>query len=125
MKKADNITSSDWRKNTMSQIRTLIKQADPEVVEEAKYKKPSNPAGIPVWYHDGMICTGETYRNHLRLTFAKGASLKNRDAKGLFNRHSAIVIEEDDKIDEAAFKNIIRAAVALNSKSKNRKKSQG
>ena len=63
--------SPDWRSKTMSRIRALIKQADPEVVEEVKYKKPSNPAGIPVWYHDGMICTGETYKNHLRLTFAK------------------------------------------------------
>lgn len=111
---------SDWRAKTLSRIRKLIKQADPKVVEEVKYKMPSNPAGIPVWYHDGMICTGETYKNHLRLTFAKGPSIK--DPKGLFNRHSAIVIEEGDKIDETAFKNVIRAAVALNRKGKDKSK---
>lgn len=109
-------TLVDWRAQRLSRIRTLIHQADPEVVEEVKYKMPSNPAGIPVWYHDGMICTGETYKEHLRLTFAKGPSLK--DPKGLFNRHTAIVIREEDKLDEAAFKNIIRAAVTLNRKNK-------
>ena len=77
----------DWRGKTLSQIRALIKQADPEVVEELKWRKPSNPAGVPVWYHDGIICTGETYVNHVRLTFAKGASLK--DPSGLFNSTSA------------------------------------
>jgi hypothetical protein len=119
MKKA----SLDWRGKMLLRIRTLIKQADPKVVEETKYKMPSNPAGIPVWYHDGMICTGEIYKEHLRLTFAKGSSLE--DPKGLFNRHTAIVIQKDDKIDEAAFKNIIRAAVKLNlSKEKSKPKSQ-
>ena len=113
--------STDWRIKMLSRIRALIEQADPEVVEEVKYKMPSNPAGIPVWYHDGMICTGETYKNHLRLTFAKGPSIK--DPKDLFNRHSAIVINENDKINEAAFKAIIRNAVALNQKSKEKKKS--
>jgi hypothetical protein len=106
----------DWRGKTLSRIRTLIKQADPEVVEEVKWRKPSNPAGIPVWYHEGMICTGETYKSHLRLTFAKGASIK--DPKGLFNAFRAIIIHESDKIDETAFKEIIRAAVKLNSKGK-------
>jgi len=115
-------TSLDWRKKTLSRIRVLIRQADPKVVEEVKYRMPSNPAGIPVWYHDGMICTGETYKEHLRLTFAKGRSLE--DPKGLFNRHTAIVIHEDDKIDEAAFKNIIRAAVKLNRTGKSTSKSQ-
>lgn len=114
--------TSDWRTKTLSQIRKLIKQANPEVTEEVKYKMPSNPAGIPVWYHNGMICTGETYKNHLRLTFAKGPSIK--DPKGLFNRHSAIVIQEDDKINETAFKNIIRSAVKLNRKNKNKLKSR-
>ena len=102
----------DWRKKTLSRIRTLIKKADPKVAERVKWKKPSNPAGIPVWYHDGMICTGETYTSHLRLTFAKGASLK--DPKGLFNTYRAIVIHEGDKINEAAFKDLIHAAVELN-----------
>ncbi len=74
---------TDWRGKTLSRIRSLIKQADPSVVEEVKWRKPSNPAGVPVWSHDGIICTGETYKNHVRLTFAKGASLK--DPKGVFN----------------------------------------
>ena len=116
----------DWRGKTLSQIRALIKQADPEVVEELKWRKPSNPAGVPVWYHDGIICTGETYVNHLRLTFAKGASLK--DPSGLFNSglhgnaRRAIDIHEGDKVDEAALKDLIRAAVALNLKGQNKKK---
>lgn len=106
----------------LSKIRTLIKQADPKVVEERKYKMPSKPEGIPVWYRDGMVCTGETYKKHIRLTFAKGPKLK--DPKGIFNRHSAIVIEEDDKLDEAAFKAVIREAVALNQKRKDEPKSK-
>jgi hypothetical protein len=107
-----------WRGKTLSQIRALIKQADPEVVEELKWRKPSNPAGVPVWSHDGIICTGETYINHVRLTFAKGASLK--DPKGLFNAglegnvRRAIDIHEGDKVDEAALQDLIRAAVARN-----------
>ena len=113
-KKTKNL--DDWRGKTLSRIRTLVKQADPKMVEEVKWKKPSNPAGIPVWYHDGMICTGETYKKHLRLTFVKGSSLK--DPKRLFNAFRAIIIHEDDKINEAAFKDIIRAAVAFNRKSK-------
>jgi hypothetical protein len=110
------ISSIDWCAKTLSRVRTLIKQADPEVIEEVKWRKPSNPAGIPVWYHDGIICTGETYKNHLRLTFAKGASLK--DPKGLLNAYRAIIIHEVDKINETAFQNIIRAAVKLNRKGK-------
>ena len=116
----------DWRGKTLSQIRALIKQADPEVVEELKWRKPSNPAGVPVWYHDGIICTGETYVNHVRLTFAKGASLK--DPSGLFNSslegnvRRAIDIHQGDKVDEAALKDLIRAAVALNLKSKGKPK---
>ncbi len=113
-KKSRNL--DDWRKKTLSRIRALIKRADPKVVEKIKWRKPSNPGGIPVWYHDGMICTGETYKSHLRLTFAKGTSLK--DPKGLFNAFRAVVIREGDKIDEAAFKNVIRAAVTLNRKDK-------
>ena len=108
----------DWRGKTLARIRALIKQADPEVVEELKWRKPSNRAGVPVWYHDGIICTGETYINHVRLTFAKGASL--RDPKGLFNAslegnaRRAIDIHEGDQVDAAALKDLIRAAVALN-----------
>lgn len=111
----------DWRGKTLSRIRTLIKQADPHVVEEVKWKKPSNPAGIPVWSHEGIICTGETYKDHLRLTFAKGATLKDRS---LFTAFRAIVIHEGDKINETAFKNLIRAAVELNLKGKSKPKLQ-
>jgi hypothetical protein len=116
----------DWRGKTLSQVRALIRQAAYEVVEQLKWRKPSNPAGVPVWYHDGIICTGETYTNHLRLTFAKGASLK--DPKGLFNAgldgnvRRAIDIHEGDKVDEAALKDLIRAAVALNLKGKSKPK---
>jgi hypothetical protein len=116
----------DWRGKTLSQVRALIRQAAPEVVEELKWRKPSNPAGVPVWHHDRIICTGETYMNHLRLTFAKGASLQ--DPKGLFNAsldgnaRRAIDIREGDKINEAALKDLIRAAVALNLKGKSKPK---
>ena len=105
-------SSLDWRSKTLSKIRTLIRQADPKIIEEVKWKKPSNPAGIPVWYYDGMICTGETYKNHLRLTFAKGSLIK--DPEGLINSYRAMIIHEGDKINEAAFKNLVREAVALN-----------
>jgi hypothetical protein len=103
---------SDWRGKTLSHIRTLIKQADPEVIEEWKWR------GVPVWYHDGMICTGETYKSVVKLTFAKGASLK--DPSGLFNSslegnvRRAIDLREGDELDEDAFKALIQAAVALN-----------
>jgi hypothetical protein len=109
---------TDWRGKKMSHIRSLINQADPNIIEEVKWKKPSNPDGIPVWSHNGMICTGETYKNHLRLTFAKGASLN--DPQGLFNAHRAMIIHEEDQINEKAFKNIICAAVELNQKTKNK-----
>jgi hypothetical protein len=114
----------DWRGATLSRIRTLIKQADPEVVEEWKWRKATNP-GVPVWSHDGMICTGETYRNVVKLTFAKGASLK--DPSHLFNSsldgnvRRAIDVHEGDEIDDKAFKDLIRAAVALNTASVRRK----
>ncbi|HWY79292.1 MAG TPA: DUF1801 domain-containing protein [Candidatus Sulfotelmatobacter sp.] len=103
---------ADWRGERLAQLRFLIKQADVDVIEEVKWKKPSNPDGIPVWYHDGIICTGETYKNHLRLTFAKGASLK--DPNHLFHTYRAMVIHEGDKINETVFKDLIHAAVALN-----------
>jgi hypothetical protein len=111
-------TKNDWRAGTLARIRTLIKQADPEAVEEVKWRKPSNPAGVPVWSHDGLICTGETYKNVVKITFAKGASLK--DPSGLFNAsvegntRRAIDFHEGDKINENALKALIRAAVALN-----------
>jgi hypothetical protein len=102
----------DWRGKTLSRVRALIKQADPEVVEEWKWR------GVPVWSHDGIICTGETYKSVVKLTFAKGASLG--DPKGLFNSslegnvRRAIDIHEGGEIDETAFKTLIRAAAALN-----------
>jgi hypothetical protein len=107
----------DWRGETLARVRALIKQADPEVVEEWKWKKPSNP-GIPVWYHQGLICTGETYKSVVKLTFSKGASLE--DPAGLFNAslegkaRRAIDLHEGDEIDEEAFMALIRAAVSLN-----------
>jgi hypothetical protein len=107
----------DWRGEMLSRVRTLIKEADPEVVEEFKWRKASSP-GVPVWSHDGMICTGETYKSVVKLTFAKGASLK--DPSGLFNSslegnvRRAIDIREGEAIDEDAFKALIRAAVSLN-----------
>lgn len=102
----------------MSRIRRWIQEADPDAVEERKWIKPTNPEGVPVWSHDGIICTGETYKNHVKLTFAKGASLK--DPARLFNasldgnRHRAVDLREGDKLDEEAFKALINEAVALN-----------
>jgi hypothetical protein len=111
----------DWRGETLARLRALIKQADPEVVEEVKWRKPSSPAGVPVWSHDGVICTGETYKTVVKLTFANGASLK--DPTGLFNSsldgkvRRAIDIREGEAIDEDAFRGLIRAAVSLNQSS--------
>ena len=108
----------DWRGAALSRIRSLIKEADPDVVEEVKWRKPSNPGGVPVWEHDGIICTGESYKDNVRLTFAKGALLK--DPKGLFNASlngnalRAIVIHEGEKLNEPAFRALIRNAGALN-----------
>ena len=102
----------DWRGELLSRIRALIKEADPDVVEEWKWR------GVPVWYHAGMICTGETYKSHVKMTFAKGASVK--DPSGLFNTglegnvRRAIDFHEGDKVDAKALKALIRAAVALN-----------
>jgi hypothetical protein len=120
---------SDWRGETLARIRMLIKQADPEVVEEVKWRKPTNPGGVPVWSHAGMICTGETYKNVVKMTFAKGASLE--DPSGLFNSslegntRRAIDFHEGDKIDEKALKALIRAAVALNTSSPARRRGRG
>src|ERR1700737_946030 len=109
----------DWRGKTLSKVRSVIKKADPDIVEEWKWVKPTNP-GTPVWSHHGGICTGEIYKNVVKLTFFKGAALN--DPSGLFNSsldgtvRRAIDIKEDDKLNEAALKNLIREAVALNLK---------
>ena len=109
----------DWRGKTLSEVRRIIREADPDVVEEWKWAKATSP-GVPVWYHDGGICTGETYKNVVKLTFFKGAALD--DPSGLFNSslegkvRRAIDIKENDVIDEEALKNLIREAVALNGK---------
>src|SRR5215208_7176080 len=120
---------ADWRGETLGRMRTLIKAADPAVVEEWKWVKPTKP-GTPVWSHDGIICTGESYKSVVKLTFAKGASLK--DPARLFNSsldgntRRAIDIREGEEVDESAFKALIREAVALNSsgKSKSSKKTK-
>jgi len=107
----------DWRGDTLGRMRTLIKQADPDVVEEWKWAKQTSP-GTPVWSHDGIICTGETYKSVVKLTFARGASLK--DPTRLFNSslegntRRAIDIHEGEQVDESAFKALVREAVALN-----------
>lgn len=108
----------DWKGEVLSRMRGLIKEADPDVVEEVKWRKPSNPAGVPVWSHDGIICTGEPFKNKVKLTFAKGASLE--DPAELFNASlggnttRAIDIHEGDEIDEKAFKSLVHDAVVLN-----------
>jgi hypothetical protein len=112
----------DWRGKMLAKVRTIIHAADPEIVEEWKWR------GTPVWSHGGIVCTGETYKNAVKLTFAKGAALE--DPSGLFNSsldgnvRRAIDIHEDDKVDAAALKNLIRAAVALNLQSKSKPKSR-
>jgi hypothetical protein len=137
MKNASASKQIDWRGETLARIRTLIHEADPEVVEEVKWRKPSNSMrGVPVWSHAGMICTGETYKNAVKVTFAKGASLE--DPSGLFNSslegitRRAIDFHEGDEIDAKAFKALILAAVALNTAAgaaarpvRSRKKSAG
>jgi hypothetical protein len=111
----------DWRGETLSKVRTIIKEANPDIVEEWKWVKPTNP-GTPVWSHNGGICTGETYKKVVKLTFFKGAALS--DPSRLFNSslegkvRRAIDINEHDKVDKAALRNLIREAVALNVESK-------
>ena len=117
----------DWRAKTLAEVRQIIHEADPGIIEEWKWVKATNP-GTPVWSHGGIICTGETYKNAVKMTFAKGASLK--DPFGLFNAsldgnvRRAIDIHEGDKIDEAALKDLIRAAVAFNLKAKSTPKTR-
>jgi hypothetical protein len=115
----------DWRGKTLAKVRDVVHEADPEIVEEWKWAKPTSP-GTPVWSHGGIVCTGETYKNVVKMTFAKGAALK--DPSGLFNSsldgnvRRAIDIHEGEKVDEAALKDLIRAAVALNLKGKSKPK---
>src|SRR5258705_13974146 len=117
----------DWRGKTLAKVRAIIHAADPEIVEEWKWVKPTNP-GTPVWSHGGIVCTGETYKNAVKMTFAKGAALK--DPSGLFNSsldgnvRRAIDIHDGEKVDEAALKDLIRAAVALNLKGKDKPKTK-
>jgi hypothetical protein len=107
----------DWRGKVLKRIRELIREADPEVVEEVKWRKPSNPAGVPTWSHGGILCTGETYKDKVKLTFARGPALE--DPEGLFNAsldggtRRAIDIREGESIDSSAFKALIRRAVEI------------
>lgn len=109
---------NDWRGEMLARVRSIIRQADSEIVEQVKWRKPSNPMGVPVWERDGIICTGETYRDKVKLTFAKGASLE--DPAGLFNSsldgkvRRAIDLREGERIDEAALQALVRAATKLN-----------
>jgi hypothetical protein len=119
MKKTADAPSRDWRSDMLARIRALIEQADPDIVEEPKWRKPSNGMkGVPVWSHDGIVCTGETYRNAVKMTFARGAELK--DPSGLFNAsldgnvRRAIDFHEGDRIDERALKALVKSAVKLN-----------
>ena len=109
---------ADWRGELLADLRGMIKEAEPDVVEEVKWRKPSNPSGVPVWSCEGIICTGETYKDKVKLTFAKGAAVE--DPAGLFNAsldggtRRAIDLREGDEIDERAFKELIRAAAGVN-----------
>jgi hypothetical protein len=121
--------AGDWRSDMLARLRKVIEAADPEAVEEAKWVKPSNPAGVPTWSHDGIICTGETYKAHVKLTFARGASLP--DPAGLFNAsleggtRRAIDIRDGETIDEGALKALVREAVVLNQAMKKKPKKAG
>ena len=116
----------DWRGEALARMRKLIKDADPDIVEEVKWRKPSNPNGVPVWEHDGLVCTGETYKAAVKLTFANGAALLDPD--GVFNasldgnQRRALDIHEGDKINATAFKALVKAAVKLNVEKKASKK---
>jgi hypothetical protein len=109
---------SDWRHRTLQRLRTLIHDADPAIVEEVKWIKPSNPTGVPTWTHSGIICTGEIYKDKVKLTFARGASIPDPDR--IFNAsldggtRRAIDLQESDDVDDEAFKSLVRRAVALN-----------
>ena len=109
---------TDWRGPTLARLRALIREADPDVVEEVKWRKPANPAGVPVWSHAGILCTGETYKDKVKLTFAKGAALD--DPARLFNAsldggtRRAIDIREGDEVEAEAFRALVRSAVGVN-----------
>jgi hypothetical protein len=115
---ATKASATDWRAQTLDKVREMILEADPTMTEERKWKKPSNPAGVPVWSHDGIVCTGETYKEYVKLTFFHGARIA--DPKGLFNAgldggtRRAIDIGQGDKLDARAFKALIKAAIAEN-----------
>ncbi len=117
-KKAAVPAQDDWRSETLARVRQLFKEADPEAIEERKWKKPSRPAGVPTWSHDGIICTGETYKDKVKFTFARGASLD--DPAKLFNAsldagtRRAIDIHEGDILNDKALKTLFKAAVAFN-----------
>lgn len=121
-KAAPKAAANDWRRAIIAGVRALIEEADPEATEEAKWKKATNPAGVPTWSHDGIICTGETYKDKVKVTFAQGAKLQ--DPAKLFNANDtgatrrAIDITEGAKLNETAFKALIREAVALNTAKK-------
>jgi hypothetical protein len=112
------MSKTDWREETLSRVRSLIQEADPDIVEERKWAKASNPSGVPTWSHGGIICTGETYKDKVKLTFARGASIP--DPSRLFNAslegstRRAIDIGEGEEVDASAFKALVRAAVAVN-----------
>ena len=112
------LVEQDWRGAMLARVRRIIERADPDIVEETKWRKPSNPAGVPVWSHSGMICTGETYKDKVKLTFARGAALE--DPSKMFNSsldggtRRAIDIREGDRVDNEAFKALVREAVTLN-----------
>jgi hypothetical protein len=118
MTMAQGSKAGDWREQTLARMRALMLEADPELVEERKWKKAANPDGVPVFSHHGIVCTGETYKDKVKLTFAKGAALE--DPAGLFNAgldsgtRRAMDIREGETVDAAAFKALVRAAVALN-----------
>lgn len=121
-KAAAEKAASDWRSERIARVRALIKEAAPKAIEEAKWAKATNPAGVPTWSQDGIICTGETYKDKVKFTFARGAALD--DPTGLFNAadtgatRRAIDIREGDKLNEKAFKALVKEAVALNSAKK-------
>jgi len=118
--------TKDWRGETLARMRALIKAADPDIVEDVKWRKPSNPNGVPVWEHDGIVCTGETYKAAVKLTFANGAALIDPD--GVFNasldgnQRRAIDIHEGETVDATAFKALVKAAVKLNVEKAKKKK---
>jgi len=118
MPKPKQSSQADWRDQMLAHMRALILEADPEMIEERKWAKATNPAGVPVWSHGGIVCTGETYKNSVKLTFAQGASLP--DPSRLFNAsldgntRRAIDLHEGEQVDESAFKTLVKAAVARN-----------